>query len=298
MSDAENESHRAGDGSAEPPVCQTPDPSPVTVPFALPPGACDCHAHIYGPAERYPYRAGRRYTPAPVGLAEYRAILATLGVARAVIVQPTIYHDNQITLDALEASSGQWRGIAQLKPEVSDSDLQRLDAAGFRGVRMHARTGLDDLELIAKRVARFGWHVQLHLDARALPDIGARLTRLPVPVVVDHFARIEVRQGIDQPGFRALLTLLESGRCWVKLSAPFRLGDEVSPYAGVLPFARALVAARPDRLIWGSDWPHSSYHGAMPNMGVLLGLVGEWAPDPDTRDLILGSNPARLYGFE
>jgi predicted TIM-barrel fold metal-dependent hydrolase len=296
MSDSEKHAHDAGGG--EPPVCQTPDASPVALSFALPAGACDCHAHIYGPPERYPYRAGRRYTPAPVGLAEYRATLAALGVTRAVIVQPTIYHDNQITLDALDASSGQWRGIAQLKPDVSDAELQRLDAAGFRGVRMHTRTGLDDLELMASRVARFDWHVQLHLDARDLPDIGARLVRLPVPVVIDHFARIVVQQGVDQPGFHALLTLLESGRCWVKLSAPFRLGDEVSPYAGVLPFARALVAARPDRLIWGSDWPHSSYHGVMPNMGVLLGLVGEWAPEPGTRDMILGSNPARLYGFE
>ncbi|MFT4066301.1 amidohydrolase family protein [Paraburkholderia sp.] len=291
------EDHRAA-GGGEPPLCQTPDASPVALSFTLPAGACDCHAHIYGPPERYPYRAGRRYTPAPVGLAEYRAVLATPGVKRAVIVQPTIYHDNQITLDALDAASGTWRGIAQLKPDVSDAELRRLDAAGFRGVRMHTRTGLDDLEAMAGRVAPFGWHVQLHLDARDLPDIGARLAHLPVPVVIDHFARVVVRQGIDQPGFSALLTLLESGRCWVKLSAPFRLGDEVSPYAGVLPFARALVAARPDRLVWGSDWPHSSYHGAMPNMGVLLGLVGEWAPDPGTRDMILVGNPARLYGFE
>ncbi|WP_233830560.1 amidohydrolase family protein [Paraburkholderia sp. ZP32-5] len=296
MSDAEKDRHAASGG--EPPVCQTPDASPVALPFALPPGACDCHAHIYGPPERYPYRAGRRYTPAPVGLAEYRAALAALGLTRAVIVQPTIYDDNQITLDALAASGGQWCGIAQLKTDVSDAQLQLLDAAGFRGVRMHTRSGLDDLELIARRVAQFGWHVQLHLDAHTLPDIGARLARLPVPVVIDHFARIVIQQGVDQPGFRMLLTLLESGRCWVKLSAPFRLGDEVSPYAGVLPFARALVAARPDRLIWGSDWPHSSFHGVMPNMGVLLGLVGKWAPDAGIRDMILGSNPARLYGFE
>ncbi|MFM0667695.1 amidohydrolase family protein [Paraburkholderia sediminicola] len=282
----------------EPPVCQSPDASPVALPFVLPSGACDCHAHIYGPPERYPYRAERRYTPAPVGLDEYRALLAKLRVTRAVIVQPTVYHDNQITLDVLAASSGAWRGIAQLRSDVSDVELKHLDAAGFRGVRLHTRSGLDDLDAMARRVAPLGWHVQLHLDARDLPEIGPRLARLPVPVVLDHFARVVVQDGLDQPGFKALLTLMESGRCWVKLSAPFRLGDDVSPYAGVLPFAKALVAARPDRLVWGSDWPHSSYHGVMPNMGVLLGLVGEWAPEAGTRDMILGINPARLYGFE
>jgi predicted TIM-barrel fold metal-dependent hydrolase len=283
--------------AATPPTCQSPDASPVALPFALPSDACDCHAHIYGSPDRYPYREDRRYTPVPAGLAEYRALLATLGVPRAVIVQPTIYHDNQVTLDVLKASSGRWRGIAKLKPDVSTEELTRLDAAGFRGVRLHTRTGLADLEAIAAHIEPLGWHVQLHLDARDLPELAPRLVRLPVHVVIDHFARIDVRDGVDQPGFKALLTLMESGRCWVKLSAPFRLGDPVSPYAGVLPFARALVAARPDRLLWGSDWPHSSFDGVMPNMGVLLGLVGEWAPDQVTRDMILGSNPARLYDF-
>jgi 2-pyrone-4,6-dicarboxylate lactonase len=282
---------------AVPPTCQSPDASPVALPFALPADACDCHAHIYGPPEQYPYREDRRYTPAPVGLPEYRTLLATLGVPHAVIIQPTIYHDNQVTLDVLEASSGQWRGIAKLMPDVSAEALKRLDAAGFRGVRLHTRTGLADLEALAARVAPLGWHVQLHLEARDLPEIGPRLVRLPVHVVIDHFARVDVRDGVDQPGFKALLTLMESGRCWVKLSAPFRLGDEAAPYAGVLPFARALVAARPDRLVWGSDWPHASFHGVMPNMGVLLGLVGEWAPDAGVRDMILGTNPAQLYGF-
>jgi predicted TIM-barrel fold metal-dependent hydrolase len=140
--------------------------------------------------------------------------------------------------------------------------------------------------------------VQLHLDARDLPAIGPRLARLPVHVVIDHFARVDVREGVDQAGFKALLTLVESGRCWVKLSAPFRLGDPQAPYAGVTPFARALVAARPDRLVWGSDWPHASFHGVMPNMGVLLGLVDEWAPDARVRDMILAGNPAQLYGFQ
>jgi 2-pyrone-4,6-dicarboxylate lactonase len=291
-------SQTTNSAAAAPPTCQSPDASPVALPFALPADACDCHAHIYGPPEQYPYREDRRYTPAPVGLAEYRSVLATLGVPRAVIIQPTIYHDNQATLDVLEGSSGRWRGIAKLTPGVSAEELKRLDAAGFRGVRLHTRTGLADLEALAARVAPLGWHVQLHLEARDLPEIGPRLARLPVHVVIDHFARVDVRDGVDQPGFKALLTLMESGRCWVKLSAPFRLGDETAPYAAVLPFARALVAARPDRLVWGSDWPHSSFHGVMPNMGVLLGLVGEWAPDARVRDMILGTNPAQLYGFQ
>ncbi|ABE36558.1 amidohydrolase family protein [Paraburkholderia xenovorans LB400] len=281
----------------EPPLCQSPDASPVAPGFELPELACDCHAHIYGPPERYPYRENRRYTPAPVGLAQYRQALDMLGIRRAVIVQPTIYHDNQATLDVLQEMAGQWRGIAKLKADVSDAELTRLDVAGFRGVRLHAGASIEEIDAMARRVAPLGWHLQLHLNGRELALLGARLTQLPVDVVIDHFGRLTVEDGIDQPAFRGLLAMLETGRCWVKLSAPFRLGDPVPPYAAVAPYARAMIATRPDRLVWGSDWPHASFKGTMPNMGVLLGLLSEWAPDAHLRNQILSGNPARLYRF-
>lgn len=280
------------------PICQPPKPAPLAPCFAVPAGACDCHAHVFAPPGRYPYRSDRRYTPAPAGLAEYCQVLAALGLQRAVIVQPTIYDGNQATLDALQAAGGSWRGVAQIGPEVGPTALADLHAAGFRGVRLHGRDGgLGRLEDVAAQVAPLGWHVQLHLDGCDLPELVPRLSRLPTDVVIDHFGRIDARRGVEQPGFRALLTLLETGRCWVKLSAPYRLGDPVPPYEAVTDFARMLVAQTPDRLLWGSDWPHSSYDGLMPDDGTLLNLMSVWAPDVGTREMILRSNPARLYGF-
>lgn len=280
-----------------PPLCQAPDDAPLDPGFEIPEFACDCHAHIYGPPERYPMREDRRYTPAPVGLAQYRRLLDTLHIKRAVIVQPTVYHDNQVTLDVLKEMAGQWRGIAKVRADVSEAELSRLDAAGFRGVRLHAGASIEEIDALARRIAPLGWHLQVHLSGRELTLLGARLTQLPVDVVIDHFGRLAVEDGIDQPAFRTLLAALETGRCWAKLSAPFRLGDPAAPYAAVAPYARAMIAARPDRLVWGSDWPHASFKGRMPNMGILLGLLGDWAPEPGLRNLILSVNPARLYRF-
>ena len=271
-----------------------PDPAPRPTRHPVPDGAWDCHAHVFGD---YPYRPARPYTPPAAGLAAYRAMLATLGLRHAVIVQPDVYRDNRATEDALRQSNGLWRGIARLPDSVAPAELRRLHALGFRGVRLDARQphGLAGLEPMAKRIAPLGWHVQLHLHGVDLPTLAPRLAALPVPVVIDHFGRIDTARGLDQPALAALLDLLATGKAWLKLSAAYRFADPLPPYPGLLPFAHALLETAPHRLLWGSDWPHTSHAGFMPDDGTLLDLLWSWAPDPAARTAILTTNPATLY---
>ncbi|HWK72428.1 MAG TPA: amidohydrolase family protein [Burkholderiaceae bacterium] len=284
--------------------CQPPDFSTRKPAIDVPPGACDCHAHIFGDPAKHPYVSSHRYTPASATLSDYRAMLAALGIARAVIVQPTIYQDNQVTIDTLAASNGEWRGIARLGSQVSEQELQRLHDLGFRGVRFHPKAGasqasLDEINEVCTRIAPLGWHAQFHLDARHLTELGPSLERLPVPLVIDHMGHMKPanRDDLQHDGFLQLLRWLNTGRAWVKLSAPNRFDDPLPPYPAVAPFAQALVAANPEQLLWGSDWPHSSHAGHMPNDADLLDVLALWAPDANVRQRILVDNPARLYGF-
>jgi predicted TIM-barrel fold metal-dependent hydrolase len=290
------------------PMCDGPDPSPRRPRLKAPDGAVDCHAHIFGPVSRYPFSAKRLFTPPDVTLAQYRALLATLGIERAVLVTPSVYGmDNERQLDILNEMGGAWRGVAVVPVDVSDAELTRLHAAGFRGVRVNlfARSGLllEDLEAIAARVAGFGWHVQLHADARTLAGLAPRLLRLPVDIVFDHMGHVPAAAGVEHPGFRALVELMTEGRFWAKLSAPYRLSERPYPYDDVTPFARALIDAAPDRLVWGSDWPHPAVPGhmpanfIMPNDGDLLDILGLWTADAAMQKKILVDNPRRLYDF-
>jgi 2-pyrone-4,6-dicarboxylate lactonase len=264
-----------------------------------PPGTCDCHAHVYGPPERYPTRPGARYVPPAHGVADYQQMLARIGVDRAVIVQPTVYADNQATADALAASGGRWRGVAKFTDGRMDADIAGMDRLGFRGVRVHG-TGeareFAQLEDIARTIAPFGWHIQLHADARHLPDLESRLLKLPVPVVLDHFARMDPTQGADGPEMKVVLRLLAPGRCWLKLSGYYLVSHTKFPYADLDPIATTLVASRPDRLVWGSNWPHPSQE-QVPDEAALLALLWRWAPDENIRADILNHNPAALYRF-
>lgn len=284
----------------------------------MPPGACDCHAHVFGPPTLYPYVAGRRYTPSGAGLDDYLATLHALGITRAVVVQPTLYADNRVTLDALGALQRAGiaaRGIARLEPSASDDEIARLHHAGFRGIRCHLRGNREDradeggapgaragrlaaIEAFSARLARFGWHLQLHLDGDELPALEPWLRRLPVDVVLDHFGRVRLADGCADAGCRALLRLLAGGTCWVKMSAPYRCSDALPPYPALAPFARVLAAAAPGRLLWGSDWPHSSLTGAMPDDAALLDMLALWVPDAGARHGVLVDNPSRLYGFD
>jgi predicted TIM-barrel fold metal-dependent hydrolase len=284
------------------PGCQGYNPDPGKPRLAVPAGSSDCHAHIFGPQDRYPYTPNRSYTPPEASIEAYRRMLGALGFERAVIVQPSVYGtDNRSTRDAVVASGGKWRGVAVVEPGVSDSLLAELHAAGFRGVRINllfkGGLQLDALERIARAVQPLGWHVQLLLDGRDLPELAERLRRLPVDIVVDHMGHMPASLGTGQVGFQTLLQLLRGGRCWVKLSGAYRISAKPQPYDDAVPFARALVETAPDKLVFGTDWPHPSISVPMPQDASLLDLLPAWAPDEATRRRILVENPARLYDF-
>ena len=288
--------------SSAPPVCAGPDLNPRQASFALPAGATDCHAHVFGPREQYGYAGDRLYTPPPVFLKDYLYMLDALGFARAVIVQSGVHGaNNSVIVDAIAQAQGRLKGIALIDEKISDAELDKLAAAGVRGFRSNlvAKTGvqLEGAKKLARRVKRLGWHVQFLLDIENFPDLDRVLADFPVEVVIDHMGRPDPRRGTDAPGFQALIRLLKSGRGWSKLSAPYRISAQAFPYADIAPFARALVEAAPERLVWGSDWPHVMLETPMPNDGALADQLAAWAPDAAVRKKILAENPLRLYGF-
>lgn len=286
---------------AEPPLCAGPDLRPRKPSFALPRGATDCHAHVFGPKERYGHASDRLYTPPAVFLKDYLHMLDALGIERAVLVQSGVHGtNNSVIADAIAQSQVRLKGIALIGENISDAELDKLAAAGIRGFRSNlvAKTGVqfDAAKKLARRVKPLGWHVQFLLDIERFPDLDQVLADFPVEVVIDHMGRPDTRGGIAAPGFQALIRLLKNGRGWSKLSAPYRTSTRAFPYADITPFAHALVAAAPERLVWGSDWPHVMLDTPMPNDGDLCDLLAVWVPDSATRKKILVDNPQRLYG--
>ena len=284
-------------------TCLAPDPDPKPPRIAPPPGACDCHAHVYPGHALHPFAEDRSYTPPPAPLAAYQRMHATLGLERAVIVQPSVHGtDNQVTLDGIAGYGAGARGVAVVDPEVDDAELRRLDAGGIRGVRFNilfrGGTDLAALAPLARRIAEFGWHIQLLIDvSRDLIDIVSILRDLPVPVVFDHMGHMDVTRGLNEPGFVALQRLLEADRFWVKLSGNYRVSRQRPHFEEVVPFAQALIAANPAQSVWGTDWPHPALTEFMPNDGDLLDALDAYAPDGEQKAAILVDNPARLYGF-
>lgn len=299
-------SERPGPQPDAAPACAAPDFEPRRPRLALPAGACDCHAHVLGPAARYPFARRRVYTPPDCVAEEYRHLLAVAGLSRAVLVQPSVYgDDNRLLVDTLGADRSKLLGVAVVDAGVDDAELLRLHEAGVRGLRVNLvdridpgpRLPMDLLGALARRVAPMGWHLELlaHVDTHA--DELDALDQLPVPVVFGHFGYPHPDQGVDAPGFQALLRLLRGGRCWVKLTGPYRLTSQGPPYAGCDELAAALRETAPDRLVWGSDWPHVMLRGAMPNDADLVDLLLRWLPDPAQRQRVLVDNPRALYGF-
>ncbi|MFW5833369.1 MAG: amidohydrolase family protein [Pseudomonadota bacterium] len=287
-----------------PPGCAPFDPNPRPARFRPPAGACDCHTHVFAAVERYPYTPNRSYTPPPAPLEALRHMMAVTGLERAVIVQPSVYGtDNRATLDAVAEGGPGFRAVVVVDDDIDERALAEMHEAGARGVRLDmlfagGAEGVD-LQRLAAKIRPFGWHLQMLIDVATFPDLHATFKNLPVPVVFDHMGHIHVVRGVDDPGFRALTALVAEGRAWAKLSGAYRLTAEAAPpYGDVAPFARALVAANPEQVVWASDWPHPSIAVAMPNDGALLDLLDDWVPDAATRDRILRDNPARLYGFE
>jgi len=286
------------------PACAGPDPSPKRPQFQMPRGACDCHAHVFGPASAYPFAAGRAYTPPDAPLPAYLGMLDAVGLDRGVLVQPSVYRtDNACLLAALAAAGKRLRGVVEIDPRgLDDATVDDWTRLGVRGVRMNMAVAgglpLSELEGIGDRLAEIGWHLDLIVDrVERIEEIAARLHDLPVPLVVEQMGRIKGGQAVDTPGFQALLTLLDNGNTWVKLSHAYHISVAGPPYADTAPFARALAESALDRLVWGSDWPHPMLHGPMPNDGDLLDLLASWLPEPAARQAVLVDNPARLYGF-
>ncbi len=280
-----------------------PHPHPPTA-FTPSAGACDAHCHIFGPGSRFPYSADRTYTPPDSGIDAFEHLQFRLGLSRAVFVQASCHGtDNSAMVDALHRGQGRYAGVAMIDESFTTSDIAGLHDAGVRGTRFNfvAHLGgapeLDVFWRLVDRVQPFGWHVVLHFDAKDLPHYADLLERMPCPYVIDHMARVPVTQGVEQEPFQQLLRLMGDERCWVKISGAERLtADGPPPYDDVVPFARALIDAAPDRVLWGTDWPHPNVRH-MPDDGDLLDLLAAFAPDPATRHRVLVTNPETLYDF-
>ena len=256
--------------------------------------------HIF--EERFPLAPTATFKPPDAPVSAYRKVQRELGLTRVVVVQPSGYgFDNRCTLEAIAALGPDARGVAVVQPDVTDAELERLTGAGIRGVRFHMFGGgvlpWDALEGLAARVLPYGWHVQLQMDGRDLPLHETRLSNLPSSFVIDHVGKFLQPVTPEHPGFKALLRLLDSGKCWVKLSAPYETSKVGSPhYEDVAVLARQLAKANPDRCVWASNWPHPNQN-PVPSTPAMLDLLLEWTDDESTRTRILVDNPAKLYGF-
>jgi 2-pyrone-4,6-dicarboxylate lactonase len=290
------------------PLCAAPDrrTRPPRLPF--PARTCDCHAHIFGPAAQFPYVAERIYTPPDSTWADYLALLDALGVERAVLVQPSVYGtDNSAMLAALAAAGPGVRAVAVADPDVPARELEAWHRAGVRGLRFNVVDRRDErnvipvdmLRAVAARVAPLGWHLELLVNLDEASDFADLLAALPVPVVLGHlgYPRGGARAWTQASAFADLLRLLAAGNCWIKLTGPYRISAVELPYEDVDEAARKLVDTAPQRMLWGTDWPHAMMTKRMPNDGNLADLLERWAPDAAVRTRILVDNPAELYGF-
>jgi predicted TIM-barrel fold metal-dependent hydrolase len=291
------------------PLALPPDPNTRAPDWALPEGAWDTHFHVFGPPERFPFAATRRYEPPPAPIEDYWRMAGVTGLARGVIVQPTAHgFDNAAIVDAIARSNGNLVGIACIEAAMPDAELEAMQAAGIRGARfplMSDRPGSQEAIAAAlPRIEALGWSLVLHIEPEHLLTQEGFIRDLPVTTVIDHIARIHPPDGLDQPAFALLLDLLKEDRFWTKIccvdkisAAPEGGSNGSVPYADVIPYARAVIEAAPGRVIWGSDWPHGNTFAPnqVPNEGDLLNLLGEIVPDDETRCAILVDNPTRLY---
>ena len=289
-----------------------PDPDPKKPDLPTPAHACDCHAHIFGPSDRFPYTEGRGYTPPDAPVESYLEMLATLGIQRGVCVQGNAHgFDNRAILDAVARYPDRLRAVGITDLRVEPRELRRWHEIGMRGLRFHlfhpdhrpayARgVGLDVFETFRGTMIDLGWHMQIWCDWRQLPELAHIIEEVAddMPVVIDHMLNIDAALGPDHLCFETLLRLLREDSCWVKVSGAYRVSDAYPDYPDARPLHEALIATNPEQLVWGSDWPHPQVPAEkMPNDGHLLDLFNAWTPDGEIRQQILVDNPARLYGF-
>jgi predicted TIM-barrel fold metal-dependent hydrolase len=288
--------------------------------FEIPANACDCHAHIYGDPKQFPMSPNRVYTPDTSSPAEMTALHRALQMKRVVIVNPAPYGtDNSVTIWGMKVRGKNARGIAVIDDNTSENELDRLERSGFRGIRIDLRTLFRTdpaaarllFEKSTRRLKRLGWNFEVQTDLKTIQGMKELFEGSIVPVVIDHFATVQAALGVDQPGFSELVDLVQRGNTYVKISAAYRSSNVGPSYSDIAPFAKALIAANPDRILWGSDWPHpagsatSTYKRPVSEVtphidvddGRILNLLPTWAPDPKIREQILVENPARLYRF-
>jgi predicted TIM-barrel fold metal-dependent hydrolase len=285
--------------------------------FDVPAGACDSHTHIFGDPKKFPLFSGRGYTPETASPEEMAALHRALHIPRVVIVTPSVYGtDNSATLYGIKARGDMARGVAVIDDKTPDSALEAMNRAGFRGVRINLGTAAQGDASLGRRfrasvsrVKKHNWHIQMYVSLAVLSSIKDLVQASPVPVVFDHFGGVEAAKGMGQPGFSDLVELVRSGKAYVKISGAYRASTEAPDYRDVAPFAKALIAANPDRILWGTDWPHPNSttpegHDKTEvtalfqiDDGALLNQLAVWAPDAAIRKKILVDNPVRLYGF-
>ncbi len=279
-------------------------PNPSKPAYVPPPGAVDAHCHVFGPGDVFPYAPQRKYTPCDAPKEKLFELRDFLGFSRNVIVQATCHgHDNRALIDALKASGDLARGIASVGPQVTMAELEEMDAAGVRGVRFNFVKRLVDATPrqvyfgIAEKIARLGWHIVVYFEAQDLADLVPFLEALPAPIVVDHMGRPDLTKGVDHPDFRRFVDLMtRNPTIWSKVTCPERLSVVGPPtYDDFVPFGRELVTRFPDRVLWGTDWPHPNMTTHMPDDGWLVGMIPRIAPSMEAQRALLVDNPMRLY---
>jgi 2-pyrone-4,6-dicarboxylate lactonase len=286
------------------PVCAPALPIVSAPKTMLPPGTIDCHFHVFGPEHAWPYAPGRSYTPPDAPLADYERLAATFGISRSVIVQPSPYGmDNRRSLEAVATSRLPMRAVLVLDPSVTDAQLAEYDRLGARGVRFNLLFGaglaVQTAQAFADRIRELGWHLQFLADVSTMDDLPRLARRLRVPVVFDHLGHVPASKTVVDAGFQNLLALVREGLAWVKLSGTYRTtGRTSTPYDDTRPFIDALIAANPERLVWGTDWPHPSISPPMPDDTALVDQFNAWVQDPAMCERIFVRNPEQLYGFE
>lgn len=284
--------------------------NPSTPRFTLPRGTVDAHCHVFGPGAEFPFAPERKYTPGDAGKEQLFALRDHLGVSRNVIVQATCHGaDNSAMVDAVQGSGGRARGVATVRPDVTDAELRRLDEAGVRGVRFNFLKRLvssapqDDLAAIAKKIAPLGWHVVIYFEGAELEDLERFFGSLPTPLVVDHMGRPDVSKPVGGPEFSRFLRFVDKYDVWVKVSCPERLSitgpsaldGEQHAYTDATPFGRRVIDEFPDLVLWGTDWPHPNLTDHMPDDGLLVDYIPQVAVTTEQQHKLLVANPMRLY---
>ncbi len=290
----------AANATAVPAPCLAFDPSLRPPRERLPEGSCDCHFHVFEDPARCPLAPGRSYTPAAAPMADYRRMMSAVGITRAVLVQPSVYGSDHTLFVAMLREHGAWlRGVAVVRADTPERDIEAWHQAGSRGARVNALyaagTPVAEIEAVVQRIRPHGWHLQVCIDVDAQPRLLGRIADMGVPVVVDHIGHLPAGRAAGSAGFASLVSLLREGRVWAKLSGPYRLTEQRTGFGDVRPLVDRLLRANPQHLVWGSDWPHPAIAAPMVNDTELADLAGEWLADPMLRRQVLVANPTQLY---